>query len=89
MTIVPKVEIYSDCSGLLDLLNKSLCVIENKRLQKILPRAQDFDFNPHHIAGVRNKIADALSMLCGIVSKTEHTPDGNLRLLPMTKKADL
>ena len=34
----PQEELYSNCSGLLNLLNKSLCDIENKRLQKILAR---------------------------------------------------
>ena len=29
-------ELYSDCSGMLDMLRKSLCDIQNKRLQKIL-----------------------------------------------------
>ena len=70
----------------MELSNKSLCDIENKRPQKELGRAQNFNFNPYHIAGVRNKIADAVSRHCGIVSKTEHTPDDNLRLLPMSKK---
>ena len=46
----PQVELYSVCSGLLDMLNKSLCDIENKRLQKILARAQNFNFNPNHTA---------------------------------------
>ena len=39
----PKVELYPDASGLLDLLGKTLCDIENKRLQKILLRAQNFN----------------------------------------------
>ena len=71
------------------MLNKSLCDIENKRLPKILERAQNLDFNPNYIAGVRNEIADALSRLCGIVSKKEHSPDNNLRLLPMSKNAEI
>ena len=55
-----QVELYSDASGLLDLLGKTLCDIENKRLQKILLRAQNFNFNPIHVAGVTNQIADCL-----------------------------
>ena len=71
------------------MLNKSLCDIENKRLPKILERAQNLNFNPNYIAGVRNEIADALSRLCRIVSKKEHSPDDNLRLLPMSKNAEI
>ena len=63
----PQLELYSDCSGLLDRLDKSLCNIENKRLQKTLSRAQNFNFNPIHVAGVTNQIADCLSRLCGVV----------------------
>ena len=73
----PLIELYSDCLGLLDLINKSLCDIENKRLPKILARAQNFNFISHHIAGVKNEIADALSGLCGLISKMEHMPDNN------------
>ena len=82
----PQVELYSDASGLLDLLGKPLCDVENKRLQKILLRAQNFNFNPIHVGGLTNNIADCLSRLCGVISKTEHSPDDNLRLLPMSKK---
>ena len=85
----PKVELYSDCSSLLDLLNKPLCDIENRRLRRILSKTQNFNFNPIHVAGVTYRITDCLSRLCGVVSKTEHTPDDNLRLLPMSKKAEV
>ena len=83
----PQVELYSDCSGLLDLLHKPLCDIENRRLQKILIRAQIYNFVPHHVPAERNEIADALSRLCGVVSRTEHSPEDNIRLLPMSKRA--
>ena len=36
-----------------------------------------------------NQIADCLSRLCGVVSRNKHTPDDNLRLLPMSKKAEV
>ena len=36
-----------------------------------------------------NKIADALSRLCGIMAKTPHTPCDNIRLLGMSKKAEI
>lgn len=67
------IELYSDCSGMLDMLKKPLCDIQNKR----------------HIPATSNKIADALSRLCGIIAKTNHTPCDNLRLLPMSKKAEI
>ena len=82
-------ELYSDCSGLLDLLGKPICDIENKRLQRILTRAQSFNFDPHHVPGVSNEIADCLSHLCGVNCRTEHTTDANIRLLPMSKKASV
>ena len=58
-------------------------------MQKNLSRAQNFNFRPIHEARVTNHIADCLSRLCGVVSKTEHTPDNNLRLVPMSKKAEV
>ena len=64
----PQVELYSDCSGLLDLLSKLLWDIENKTLQRILPRTQNFNFNSIHVVGVTNQIANCLSRLCGVVS---------------------
>ena len=73
----PQEELYSGCSGLLDLLSEPLCDIGNKCLQKIMSKAQNFNFNPIHVAGVTDKIAYCLSRLCGKVSKTEHTPDDN------------
>ena len=83
----PQVKLYSDCSGLLDMLGKPLCDIENKRLQKILIRAQNYNFVPHHVPAERNEIADCLSRLCGVISRTELTPDDNILLLPMIKRA--
>ena len=67
----------------------SLCDVENKRLERILARAQNSNFYPIHVTGVTNQIADCLSRLCGVVSKMQGTPDDNLRLPPMSKKAEL
>ena len=69
------------------MINKPLCDIE-KRLQKIVTRAQNFIFIPNHKAGVNNKIADALSKQCGVISKTEISPDDNIRLLQMSEKTE-
>ena len=74
---------------MLNLLNKPMCDVMNKRLQKILMRVQFYNFKPNHIAGTSNKIADALTRLCGLVAKTHHTPMDNIRLLGMSKKADI
>ena len=74
---------------MLDLLGKPLCDIRNGRLQRILTRAQSFNFVPHHVPGVSNEIADCLSCLCGVITRTEHTPYDNIRLLPMSKKASV
>ena len=49
----PRIEIYSDDSG---HLSKPLCDIENKRLQKILSRAQNFVSN--HFTGVKNEMQE-------------------------------
>ena len=48
-----------------------------------------YNFNTHHIPGTSNKKADALSRLCGIVAKTHHSPCDNIRLLGMSKKAEI
>ena len=52
-------------------------------------RIQYYNFNPHHIPATSNKIADALSRLCGIIAKTHHTPCDNIRLLGMSRKAEV
>ena len=56
----PSVELYSDCSGLLVLVNKPLYDIENKRLQPILVRAQNYNFNTHHVPAEKNEICESL-----------------------------
>ena len=52
-------------------------------------RVQYYNFNAHHIPGTSNKIADTLSRLCCIVAKSHHTPCDNIRLLGMSKKAEI
>ena len=79
--------LYSDCNGLLDMLQKPLRDIENKRLQRIFIRAHNYNFVPHHVPAERNEIADCLSRLCVVISRTEHTLDDNIQLLPMSKRA--
>ena len=60
----PQIELYSDCSGLLDMMKKPIADIQNRRHQKILIRLQNYNFEGTHIAGVNNKIADTLIRLC-------------------------
>ena len=60
----PQVELYLDCSGLLDLLGKPLCDIENRRLERILTRAQSFNFFHTMFQGVSNQIVHDLFMTC-------------------------
>ena len=68
----PQIELYSDCSGMLDMLNKPIADIQNRRHQRILTRLMNYNFKGHHIPGVDNKIADALSRLCRNVVSTHH-----------------
>ena len=55
----------------------------------MLTRTQSYNFVPHHAPGVSNEIGDCLSRLCGVISRKEHTPDDDIRLLPISKKASV
>lgn len=87
MWACPSVELYSDCSGLLDMLEKPIANICNRRHMKILTNLMSYRFNTCHIPGVSNKIADALSRLCRRVVQTTHYPAQMPRILSMSKKA--
>ena len=50
-------------------------------------RIQSYSFQPEHIAGKDNRICDALSRLCRLVTETHHYPLPTPRILPMSKKA--
>ena len=84
-----EVVLYSDCSGLLDMIEKPICDITNKRHQKILTRIQNYNFKSVHIPGLENRICDCLSRLCRAVTKTHHYPIPAPRLLPMSKRASV
>ena len=58
MWACPAVELYSDCSGLLDMLEKPIANICNRRHMKILSNLMNYRFNTCHIPGVSNRIAD-------------------------------
>ena len=42
---------------------------------------------PNNVPAERNEIADALSRLCGVMGRTDHSPEDNIRRLPMSKQA--
>ena len=71
------------------MLAKPLSDITNKTHQKLLTRIQNYSFRGHHVAGVDNKIADALSRLCRMVMKTHNLLIPTPRLLPMSKTASV
>ena len=82
-----EINLISDCPGLLGRLNKDLCEIQNKRLQKIMQRIQLYNFTPKHISGDSNKVCDALSRLCRTVSGySRYYPNRPRRLLELSKK---
>ena len=83
----PEIELYSDCSGMLDMIVKPIADIENRRHQKILSRLMNYNFKGTHIPGVDNRIADALSRLCRKVVDTHHYTQNMPRILSMSKKA--
>ena len=43
------VMLFSDCSGLLDMMDKPLADIENKKIKKILEKAQNYHWETIHI----------------------------------------
>jgi hypothetical protein len=70
------------------MFSKSLADIENKKLQKIMERASNYNWSLTHIKGSKNKICDALSRLCKQVCLYTHKYDTpSPRLLPMSKRA--
>ena len=54
------VQLFSDCKGLLDLFEKPLADVENKKIQKILEKAMNYRWETIHIKGDENRICDAL-----------------------------
>ena len=62
-----QIELISDCEGLLAIFGKPLADIENKKIQKIMERAGNYNWKLTDIRGTRNKICDAFSGLCNQV----------------------
>ena len=71
------------------MMKKPIADIQNRRHQKILVRLQNYNFEGTHIAGVNNKIADALSRLCRNITSTHHYPQTMPRILPTSKRASI
>ena len=83
----PEINLISDCSGLLDLLDKSLCEVRNRRLQNILERVQPYNWKVEHIVSEKNKVCDALSGLCkSVAGYSIYYPLTLPRLLDLNKK---
>ena len=84
------ITLYSDCSGLLQLIDKPIADVRNHKHQIFLARLQIYNFtNKLHIPGLENKVCDALSRLCGNVMRTHYTPDQAPRILGISKCATL
>ena len=81
------VQLLSDCKGLLDLMEKNLAEVGNKKLQKILETASNYHWETIHISEDDNKICDALSRLCTNICFDFHKyMIRSPRLLKMSKK---
>ena len=66
---------YSDCSGLLQMLDKNISEIKNPKHMKMMSEIQSFRFESmKHITGKSNRLADALSRLTKLVSRTNFIP---------------
>ena len=63
LRFAPEINLISDCTGLLSLLDKSLCEIRNRRLQNILERVQPYNWKVEHTESGKNRVCDALSRL--------------------------
>ena len=84
------VQLFSDYSGLLDLMEKPLADVDNKKIQKILEKASNYHWETMLISGDENSICDALSRLYTRICFDSHkytTPSP--RLLNMRKKASV
>ena len=80
----------SDCQGQLGRFNKPLADITNRKIQKIMERAQNYAWKLTHIKGQHNKVADALSWLCTQICIYSQKYDYiKPRLLNLNKRATI
>ena len=80
--------LFSDCSGLLEMMDKPLADIKNRKIHKILEKAHNYHWETVHISAEDNEICDALSRLCTRICFDGHkykTPGP--RLMKMSKVA--
>ena len=83
----PEINLISDCTGLLSLLDKSLCEVRNRRLQNILERVQGYNWKVEHIRSGKNRVCDALSRLCrDVAGYSRYYPNSPPRLLNLSKR---
>ena len=86
----PNLHLYSDCSGLLQMLDKNISDIKNPQHMKMLCELQTFQFQSmRHIPGKSNRLTDALSRLTKLVSRTNFAPmiNSKPKILNFSKKA--
>ena len=71
----PNLHLYSDCSGLLQMLEKNISDIKNPQHMRMLCELQTFQFQSmRHVPGKSNRLSDALSRLTRLVSRTNFAP---------------
>ena len=79
--------LFSECSGLLDMMEKPLADIQNQKIQKILDKAQNYHWETIHISAEENEICDSLSRLCTRICFDGHKYQiPRPRLLKMSKE---
>ena len=87
LRFAPEINLISDCTGLLDLLDKNLCEVRNRRLQNILERMQPYNWKVEHLVSEKNRVCDALSRLCrSVVGYSRYYPNTPPRLLDLSKR---
>ena len=78
----PEIHLILDCSGILQMLNKDLFDIQNRRLQNIMERVQLYNFPTEHISGQSHTVCDTLSRLCkSVAGYSRYYPNHPPRLL--------
>merc|ERR1711888_200140 len=86
----PDLHLFSDCSGLLQMLKKHIVDVKNPLHRKLLCEIPSFNFKTvRHVPGKSNKLTDALSRLTRLVSRANFDPltDNKPIILNMCKRA--
>ena len=77
----PKVELISDCKGLVGLLDKHTSDVDNRSLQQILIRAGNYNWKTTYIRGKENRVVDTLSRLCRSICTYLYKYEKNIPIL--------